>query len=87
MTINLYCALVKLFVGQENLLINSCLRMGEVITNFLWKKTHYNIVYVNPYFVTPIGSNVKQPKLKRCAQCILCVKTSKVINISLVKSC
>jgi hypothetical protein len=87
MTINFYCALVKLFFGQENLLVNSCLKIREVITNFLWEKNHDNIIYVNPCFVTPIGSNVKQPKVKHCAQCILCVKTSKVINISLVKSC
>ncbi len=45
--------------------------MEEIIVNF-FKHILDKIVYINPCFITPIGSNVLKSKDKPYAQCMVC---------------
>jgi hypothetical protein len=54
--------------------------METINTNVFFEQILDNVVYIKPNFVTPIGSNAKQLKVRHYAQYIVHVITSCIRN-------
>jgi hypothetical protein len=61
---------------QWDLLEIFCLIMETINTNVFFEQILDNVVYIKPSFVTPIGSNAKQLKVRHYAQYIVHVIAS-----------
>ncbi len=60
------------------------LNNGEIKYKCFLEQILENVIYVNPCFVTPFGSNVKRSKVNPCKQCIVCVATNWIGNWILI---
>ncbi len=49
---------------------------GKDIYKYYFEQTLDNVIYVKPWFVTLVESNVKQPKVNPCEQWMVYVATN-----------